>query len=62
MWTAARTRHDLLLADVLGDLAAVRAALPTEGTEHAWYKFYALAEFEAFAPVWTLDLILSEIT
>ena len=61
-WTAARTRHALLLAEALGDLSAVRVPLPPDGIEHAWYKFYAFVDPEALAPGWSRDRILSEIT
>ena len=61
-WTAARTRHALLLAEALGDLSAVRVPLPPAGIEHAWYKFYAFVEPEALALGWIRDRILSEVT
>ena len=61
-WSAARTRHALLLAEALGDLPAVRVPLPPEGIDHAWYKFYAFVRPEALADGWSRDRILSEIT
>jgi len=61
-WSAARTRNDLLLAEALADLPAVRVPLPPEGIEHAWYKFYAFVEPEVLATGWSRDRILSEIT
>ena len=60
-WTAARTRHALLLAEALGDLHAVRVPLPPEGLTHAWYKFYAFVRPDALADGWSRDRILSEI-
>jgi dTDP-4-amino-4,6-dideoxygalactose transaminase len=61
-WTATRTRHALILAEVLGDLPAVRVPLPPEHLTHAWYKFYAFVQPEALADGWSRDRILSEIT
>lgn len=59
---AASTRNALLLAEALGNLPALRIPLPLEGTEHAWYEFYAFVEPEVLAPGWSPDRILSEIT
>ena len=60
-WTAARTRHALLLAEALADLPVVRVPLPPEHLTHAWYKFYAFVQPEALADGWSRDRILSEI-
>jgi dTDP-4-amino-4,6-dideoxygalactose transaminase len=61
VWTAARTRNALLLAEALRDLRAVRVPLPPEGLTHAWYKFYAFVNPGALAAGWSRDRILSEI-
>jgi dTDP-4-amino-4,6-dideoxygalactose transaminase len=61
VWTAARTRNALLLAEALADCSAVRVPLPPEGITHAWYKFYAFVKPGALAEGWSRDRILSEI-
>ena len=61
VWTAARTRNALLLAEALADCSAVRVPLPPEGLTHAWYKFYAFVKPDALAEGWSRHRILGEI-
>ncbi len=61
VWTAARTRNALQLAEALVDLPAVRVPLPPDSLEHAWYKFYAFVRPEGLAAGWNRDRILAEI-
>ena len=60
-WSAIRARNALLLADLLGDLSAVRVPLPSAHLTHAWYKFHAFVQPNALADGWSRDRILSEI-
>jgi len=60
-WHARRTDNAMVLADAMADLPALRVPLPGEGSDHAWYKFYAYVRPDALGDGWTRDRIMAEI-
>ena len=60
-WLAARRRNAAILESALADLPNVRLAVPPEGVDHSYYKYYAFIETAGLAPGWTRDRIVAEI-
>src|SRR3546814_5112463 len=52
-WLAARRRNAAILESALADLHNVRLAVPPEGVDHSYYKYYAFIETAGLAPGWT---------
>src|SRR3546814_14851016 len=60
-WLAARRRNAAILESALADLHNVRLAVPPEGVDHSYYKYYAFIETAGLAPGWTRDRVVAEI-
>ncbi len=51
-WLATRRRNAAMLDHGFATIPGLRIARPSEGIGHAYYKYYAFAEFAALAPGW----------
>jgi dTDP-4-amino-4,6-dideoxygalactose transaminase len=61
-WLAVRRSHAALLAERWGKLRGLRVPRVPDGTEHAYYKFYAFVRPEELASGWDRNRVLAEIT
>jgi len=59
-WVERRRRNAQLLAEGLGDLAALRVPQPPPHTEPSYYRFYAYVRPDALRTGWDRDRILAE--
>ena len=57
-WVTARRRNAGILADVLEKLPAIRLTPPSEGFEHAYYKYYAFVRPDRLHAGWDRDRIV----
>lgn len=60
-WHVQRKANAQATAQACQAHAALRVAKPPEGSEHAYYKFYASVRTEKLAPGWTRDRIIEAI-
>lgn len=60
-WVEARRRNARLLMSGIGDLNALRIAVPSEREFHAYYKCYAFVEPNRLGSGWSRDRILEAL-
>lgn len=60
-WKAQRASNAKQIMDVAWNLPGLRAPVPPEGVEHAWYKAYVFVKPEMLKAGWTRDRIVAEI-
>lgn len=60
-WKRRRTENALRIAAACKEFDALRAPLPPDNVEHAFYKFYAFVRPERLAPGWNRDRIIEAI-
>lgn len=61
IWHEIRKRNANILINYFKNINAVRFALPKDGFEHAWYKFYVYLKNESLQSDWNRNRIISEI-
>jgi len=60
-WSVQRNRHAMILADGFANVDGIRAPLPSNDVQHAYYKFYAFVVPERLKPDWSRDRIMAAI-
>ncbi len=62
IWHKIRKRNSEILLNHLKNINSLRIAIPKNGFEHAWYKFYAYINFESLQSDWSRNRIINELT
>jgi len=60
-WLATRRNNAAYWNEALADLAGIRLTIPPDHIAHAYYKYYAFIEPEAFKSGWDRDRLLQEL-
>jgi hypothetical protein len=61
-WLEIRRRNAAILDDALADVPGLRIVIPSEGIDHAYYRYYAFVRTKALASGWDRSRIIASVS